>query len=85
MNLFMNYEIVTTKNFDRKVKFLSKKYHSLINDLKSLKEELLANPTVGDKIDENTRKVRMSISSKNKGKSGGARVITVNLLVDVES
>jgi len=34
-------------------------------------------------IDENTRKVRMAITSKNKGKSGGARIITCNILVDI--
>ena len=81
----MNYAIVTTKDFDREVKFLAKKYRSIFDDLESFKEELLKNPTMGDLISENTRKVRMAIASKNKGKSSGARVITVNLLVDVES
>jgi hypothetical protein len=30
-----------------------------------------------------TRKVRMAIASKNKGKRGGARVLTCTVLVDV--
>jgi len=79
----MNYEIVTTDTFYKKVKSLSKKYHSLIDDLETFKAELLKNPTIGDKLDNNTRKVRMSIASKGKGKSGGARVITYHLLIDV--
>jgi mRNA-degrading endonuclease RelE of RelBE toxin-antitoxin system len=79
----MNYEIVTTEVFDKKVKKLSKKYHSFIDDLEDFKTELLKNPTMGNDLGENTRKVRMAIASKNKGKSAGARVITCNVLVDV--
>ena len=79
----MNYEIVTTETFDKKVKNLSKKYHSLIEDLENFKKELLKNPNMGDKLDDNTWKVRMSITSKGKGKSGGARIITYHILMDV--
>jgi len=79
----MNYEIVTTEDFDKKVKSLAKKYRSLPDDLVSFKKELLANPTMGDDLGNNTRKVRMAIVSKNKGKRGGARVITCNVLIDV--
>ena len=79
----MNYEIVPTEFFDRQAKKLSKKYHSFIDDLVSLKKELLANPTMGDDLGDNTRKVRMAIASKNKGKRGGARVITCNVLIDI--
>jgi mRNA-degrading endonuclease RelE of RelBE toxin-antitoxin system len=79
----MNYEIVTTENFDRRVKTLSKKYYSLLSDLETFKKELLQNPSIGDKLDDNTRKVRMAIASKGKGKSGGARIITCHILIDV--
>jgi hypothetical protein len=79
----MNYQTVTTDDFDKKVKALSKKYRSLKADLLALEKELLENPTIGDDLGENIRKVRMAIASKNKGKSGGARVITCTVLVDV--
>ena len=79
----MNYLIVATDDFDRQFKILSKKYHSLKTDLIELKKELLANPEMGDDLGNNTRKVRMAIASKNRGKSGGARVITCNVWVDV--
>jgi len=79
----MNYQTVTTDDFVNKVKVLSKKYRSLKADLIAFEKELLANPTMGVDLGDNTRKVRMTISSKNKGKSGGARVITCTFLVDV--
>ena len=79
----MNYAIVTTEDFESNFKRLSKKYHSLDNDYEILIEELLENPNMGDYLGNNTRKVRMAIASKNKGKRGGARVITCNVLIDV--
>ncbi|GHT14566.1 toxin RelE [Bacteroidia bacterium] len=78
----MNYVIVRSENFDRNIKRLSKKYYSLADDLEAFKNELLANPTMGDDLGNNVRKVRMAIKSKNKGKSGGARIITCTVLVN---
>ena len=80
----MNYKIATTDDFERNFKRLFKKYRSLKNDLTGLVKELRKNPTLGDDLGSNTRKVRMTIASKNKGKSGGARIITCNVLVDTE-
>jgi mRNA-degrading endonuclease RelE of RelBE toxin-antitoxin system len=78
----MNYEIILTKTFKRDFKSLFKKYRSLIDDLEEFKNELLKNPNMGDDLGSNTRKIRMAISSKNKGKSAGARVITFDVVVD---
>jgi hypothetical protein len=41
-----------------------------------LRAELQANPQAGEPLGRDCYKVRMSIAAKNKGKSGGARVIT---------
>jgi mRNA-degrading endonuclease RelE of RelBE toxin-antitoxin system len=79
----MNYAIVTTKDFNRRIKALLKKYSSFLKDLEAFKIELLDNPTMGVELSANTRKVRMAIASKNKGKRGGARVITCHVLVNV--
>ena len=79
----MNYEIVTTEDFDKAVKSFAKKYHSFLDDLENFKKELLLNPEMGKKLGGNARKVRMAISSKGKGKRGGARVITCNVLLSV--
>ena len=45
-------------------------------DLVQLQTDLLANPTTGVDLGNGVHKVRMSIASKNRGKSHGARVIT---------
>lgn len=45
-------------------------------------EALQANPTMGEPLGKDCYKVRMAISSKNKGKSGGARLITCVKIVD---
>ena len=81
----MNYAIEATKEFESNFKRLSKKYRSLLDDLEEFKKELLQNPTAGNDLGDNTYKVRMAIASKNKGKSGGARVITCNVWVDLEN
>ena len=79
----MNYEIVMTNSFKRDFKLLFKKYRSLDNDLELLKKEMLKYPEIGIDLGNNTRKIRMAIASKGRGKSGGARVITCNIVVSV--
>ena len=48
------------------------------------KEEFENNPNVGIDLGANLRKIRVSIKSKNKGKSGGARIIVYDLVATVE-
>jgi mRNA-degrading endonuclease RelE of RelBE toxin-antitoxin system len=72
----MSFEIVVTDPFERKLKRLVKKYKSLKSDLLKLVEELESDPIIGDPIGKNCYKIRLAITSKRKGKSGGARVIT---------
>lgn len=42
--------------------------------------ELEENPHAGIDLGDGYRKVRMSIASKSRGKSGGCRVITLNMV-----
>jgi mRNA-degrading endonuclease RelE of RelBE toxin-antitoxin system len=72
----MSYKIATTHTFDKELKRLAKKHRSIKADLGALGEQLEENPTMGDEVIEHCYKIRMPITSKNKGKSGGARVIT---------
>ena len=51
---------------------------------KSLKDWLYANPQLGTDLGGGLRKIRMAITSKGRGKSGGARVITFTVVVAVE-
>ena len=78
----MNYSFVTSADFERHFKRLLKKYSSLRTDVLELMKQLRQNPMMGDDLGNNTRKVRMAISSKNKGKRGGARVITYHVLIN---
>lgn len=77
----MNYSIETLPSFDKKLKQLAKKYKSLKTDLQEFVNELSQNPEIGANLGNGIRKVRMSISSKGKGKSHGARVITHTVVV----
>ena len=77
----MSYNIQTSKEFETAVKKLAKRYRSLPRDLKMLRDSLLENPFQGTELCPNIRKVRMSIESKGRGKSGGARVITATAIV----
>ena len=76
MTCSMSYNVIPTDNFNKEVKQLAKKYHSLKDDLIKLRAELLENQTFGTALGRNVFKIRMAITSKGKGKSGGARVIS---------
>ena len=65
-----------TPTFRRELKRLVKKYPSLLKDIKNLGEQVLENPTLGTSLGRNTYKIRLSITGKSGGKSGGGRVIT---------
>jgi hypothetical protein len=73
---WMNYNVSTIPLFDKQAKRLAKKYPSLKADLAELFESLANNPQQGVALANNFYKIRLGISSKGKGKSGGARVIT---------
>lgn len=72
----MNYSIVSTRRFEKELKRLAKKFPSLKGEFAVLIDELAMLPTLGVSLGNNCFKVRLAISSKGKGKSGGARVIT---------
>ena len=76
----MSCKITVTPDFLREMKRLSKRYRSLKNDLAGVGEELYRNPLLGTDLGHHLRKVRLAITSKGKGKSGGARVITYVVL-----
>lgn len=73
-------EIIATDEFKRCAKPLAKRYKSFNQDYQNLLDELEKNPKLGTDLGMGYRKVRMAIKSKGKGKSGGARVITLDTL-----
>jgi mRNA-degrading endonuclease RelE of RelBE toxin-antitoxin system len=72
----MSYKVKTISVFDKQAKRLVKKYSSLKSELLFLFNELKTNPEKGISLGNNCYKIRISIASKNSGKSGGARIIT---------
>jgi len=72
----VNFEVIATEPFERKLKRLLKKHKSLQKDLEKVFDQLNTNPTLGILINQDCYKIRIAISSKGKGKSAGARIIT---------
>ncbi len=72
----MNYDVFTISPFDKQIKRLVKKFPSLKSEYPELLKKLETNPFMGNQLGNNCFKIRMAIKSKDKGKSGGARIIT---------
>lgn len=81
----MNFNITATEDFKRSFKKIGKRHRSLGEDFKEFRKSLIENPFQGVELSPGIRKIRMSITSKGKGKSGGARVITYTVLVSEDS
>ncbi len=77
----MNYEIIVKPSFQREAKRMAKHYASFKKDFEALIDELEQNPELGTNLGGGLRKIRMKITSKGKGKSGGARVISFTVIV----
>jgi len=71
--------IIPSAEFCRQTKRLAKKYRSLAADLTAFQEMITKNPFVGTDLGGGKRKIRLAVTSKAKGKSGGMRIITFNI------
>jgi len=80
----MSYSIYLTSEFKKLFKTLSKKYPSLKTDLREIISVIKEKPDLGIHLGYGLHKIRMSITSKGKGKSAGARVITYLVNEDKE-
>lgn len=80
----MKYTVKVQYTFAKEAKRLGKRYLSLKEDIAKLGEELLANPHLGTDLGGGLRKIRLAITSKGRGKSGGARVITYTVVVRID-
>ncbi|RYE19278.1 MAG: hypothetical protein EOP42_29330 [Sphingobacteriaceae bacterium] len=78
----MNFEIIITQRFKRELKRLVKKFPSLKVEFESLIDLLEVDPIQGTPIGNGFYKIRLAISSKGKGKSGGARVISYAVITN---
>ena len=80
----MKHKVIPTPEFEKELRPLLKRHRSLAQDLLMLERDLEEHPTKGTRLGNNLFKVRLSIASKGKGKSGGARVITYVVTEDHE-
>jgi mRNA-degrading endonuclease RelE of RelBE toxin-antitoxin system len=80
----MSYSLIAVPTFSKESKRLAIKYLSLKSDLSKLFESLQENPIQGTALGNNCYKIRFAISSKGKGKSGGARLVT-NFVISNET
>lgn len=80
----MNFEIEAIERFRKSLKALSKRHRSLKQDFANFAESLKKDPFQGDELSPGIRKIRMAITSKGRGKSGGARVITYTVVISEE-
>src|SRR5438105_4606906 len=78
----MSYNVTATPIFQRELKRLAKKFLSLKNEYATLIESLEQHPRQGTPLGNNCYKIRLSIKSKGKGKSGAARIITNIAIAD---
>lgn len=78
----MSFNVVVTDGFKKHAKGIAKKHRSLKSDLNKLIDSLEENPTQGEPLGKDCYKIRMAITSKGKGKSGGSRVITCVKIVN---
>jgi len=76
----MSYKVVIASEFAKEAKRIAKKHIGIKADIAKLIADLAINPTMGTELGHNFYKIRMPISGTNKGKSGGARVITYAIL-----
>jgi mRNA-degrading endonuclease RelE of RelBE toxin-antitoxin system len=80
----MTYNVFPTPDFKKFFKKLAKKHTSLKTDLQGLVKILKEQPDSGINLGHGIHKIRMAITSKGKGKSAGARVITYLVTEDKE-
>ena len=80
----MSFKVIPTPTFAKSLKALAKRHRSLKEDVKAFVAELERDPLQGVELTAGIRKIRMAIKSKGAGKSGGASVITYNVLVTEE-
>ena len=78
----MSFNIFVTDGFKKYAKGIAKKHRLLKYDLEKLIGSLEEYPTQGEPLGKDCYKVRMALSSKGKGKSGGSRVIACVKIVE---
>ena len=72
----MIVKVRVTKSFTKNAKPLLKKFPSLRGELLELEKKLIDDPGYGIPLGKNIFKIKLAVTSKKRGKSGGLRVIS---------
>lgn len=78
----MVYKFIFDDDFRKEFKRLAKKYPSLQEDFEKLTNDIETELKTADDLGNGFKKIRISIKSKGKGKSGGGRVITYETIIN---
>jgi hypothetical protein len=70
-------QIKQTLWFEKQLKHIAKRDKSFLKEIEKLKISLEDNPNQGESLGGGAYKIRVAIPSKNRGKSAGARVISL--------
>ena len=76
----MNYNVEYHDNFRKELKKFQK-YPSIKNDLQYLLDNIEKELALAVDLGGGFKKIRLAIKSKGKGKSGGARIISYEILI----
>ena len=79
----MKYNLKILETFEKAAKPFIKKYPSFKQDMQIFFEKMMQNPNYGISLGGGVRKIRVAITSKNKGKSSGVRVISYNTIISI--
>ncbi len=79
----MNYKIEIDSGFKREFKALLKKFPSLKDDFENLISNIETELALAYDLGGGFKKIRLTVKSKGKGKSGGARIITYEAIIAV--
>ena|SRR5580698_3040444 len=72
----MSFKIIPAPVFEKELKKISAKYPSFKSDFRDFLDSIANDPTQGISLGNNCYKIRLAITGKGRGKSGGARIIT---------
>ncbi len=80
----MNYNVEYHDNFKKELKPLAKKYPSIKEDLQYLLNNIEKELSLAVDLGKGFKKIRFNVKSKGKGKSGGARIISYEIILSNE-
>lgn len=81
----MKFDYFKTPTFSKELKRLEKKYPSIKNDILNIQSQIENKTIPIIDLGNNLKKIKLKITSNNKGKSGGARMVYQEMIIDIEN